>query len=305
MPIPTKAVVISNCQAQPLSAWLTLFSANTVFEVFSIHLLKPQSRESEIAKFVDRAKLEYQLILTVNLSSEFGALETGKIAQTFYGLPVIRISNIYFSGLHPDLMYIGGLGKRVTGPLIDYHSKIAVHGYLRDLSIEKTTTLYTETTYCELRFYEEMSLSLETLKTRDSQVDIPISNLLPDYLQRALCFFSVNHPTSALLAPYCHHIIRSLAAQGLGSPSGVPLDSGLCADTLANNVIFPIYPEIAARHGIPWLGSYVFRLPNARSNPVDLAHIIAAEFECFNTIGREVLMQSAQVKAVVRMFEGF
>ncbi len=180
----------------------------------------------------------------------------------------------------------------MVGPLVDYHSRLGLHGFLQGYSAAKTKSLFTGATFAQAGFYDEYARSLNELATRDADVDISVISILETQLRRGLCFFSVNHPTSGLLAPYCQAIMAHLESRGLANPSGLPADPSVGAETLAGNVIFPIYPEIAAHHGLPALGSYAFKPVGGHINPLNLQDFLTAEFKIFEKHGKSALAAS-------------
>jgi hypothetical protein len=302
MEVPKKALVISNCQCLPISSWLTALSAETMFDFWGVHLIAPAEREIAITQFVTKAKKEYDLIICIPLTDDFLELSTARIHDTFGGIPLITISNIYFSGLHPDLTYVGGLAQRILGPLGDYHSRLALFGFLRGWTPVETAALFCGSVYRDIGYYDEYAVSMAEMKERDKAVDVPVSKDLEHLLRKAMCLFSVNHPSSTLLAPYCNEIVRYLEDRGLGRHSGLPIDPSLCADSLANNAIFPIYPEIATYHGVAQLGSYVFKALGTRINPMNLRAFLAGEFKAFSDVGAEALATTINAKQILAKF---
>lgn len=301
-PRQRRAVVISNCQCVPLAAWLTVSSADTVFDFWGVHVLSVDQRQAEIEAFVARARAAYDFIVAIPLSADYHDLSTDRIAETFNGLPVIRISNIYFSGHHPDLTYIGGLNRRVTGPVGDYHSKLAIYGFLEGLTVAQTQALFHAETYRRLGYFDEVETSLATLRERDASVDLSVVPVLERALRTGLCFYSVNHPTSLVFSAYTAQITDHLAAAGLSQSAGLPVDPSLCPETLAGSVIYPVYPEIAAHIGMPHVGSYAFKPDGAWTNPIDLEMFLAREFAAFDALGRETLALSHAAQLIKAHF---
>ena len=297
-----RGVVISNCQCFPLAAWLTVLSTDKVFDFWGVHVLDPTQRETAIRSFVDKAKAEYDFILSIPLSEDFLELSSERIADTFTGIPVIVVSNIYFSGFHPDQTYIGGLSQRVAGPLGDAHSKLAIHGFMTGQTIDQTLRLFCAETYTKLGYFEEFSASLNELTKRDVTVSVPVTRHLEETLKTNLCFYSFNHPTPLVFSTYAAEIIRHLASLGLARPSGFPADPSLCAANLAESIIFPVYPEIAAHHGVPHIGSYTFKPAGPWVNPISLKQFLTLEFEAFEQVGRETLALSHAAQNIAAQF---
>ena len=302
MPKSNKAVVISNCQCLPLASTLTRLSADTIFDHWGVHILPPDRRSTLIAEFVDRARVEYDFVVTIPLGKEFDALSSDVINNTFE-IPVFTISNIYFSGYHPDLTYLGGFAKRIVGPLGDYHSKMCLYAFANGLCVDDALNLFSNETYAKVGYYDEFISSFETLKNRDIHVDIRVTDILPGILQDRFCFLSVNHPSLDLFVAYGDFIISYLKKRGLVRHSGLPADANLFKEGLAESVIFPIYREIAERHGVPRFGSYAFKPQGGSVNPIDLNAYIEAEYAVFSEVGVEPLVKSYNGSLVMKQFE--
>jgi hypothetical protein len=300
-----RGVVIGNCQAQPLSFTLNFFSRDISFDAYGIHVLPAGKRLEMIEQFVEGARTKYDLVLTAPLSDLYGLLATDRVRETFPAATVITIPNFYFSGLHPDLTYLGGLGQRVLGPLGDYHSKIAVAAFARDIPLDRLPDYFTEKTYAEARYFDDYRDSFAEMRRRDSEIDVPFSDELEVLLKQDLCFFSVNHPTSVLFGHFADKLSRLFAERGLVQRVAWPPRSSALPNQLGTNHIFPVYPEIAAGHGLPFEGNYVFK-PAAGpglSNAMELREFLAREYECFEQVGKDKVKQSVQVGNILAQIQ--
>jgi hypothetical protein len=303
MTIPRKAIVISNCQCLPLACALTVMSADTVFDFWSAHLPAPGERARAIAEFAAKTRRDYDLILSIPLSDDFLDLSLTRLRETFTGIPVVTVSNIYFTGLHPDLCYVIGTDNRVMqGPIGDYHSRLVLYAFLKGMDETEAATLFRGAVYEKLGYYAEYEKSLNELIRRDTLIDVPVTTLLPSILRRFLAFYSINHPTSAVFTPYAHEIVRHLVSKNLGNASGFPPSPMFNEGSLANDVIFPIYPDIAQRHGIPAFGSYAFKPSGGRRNPLQLERFVQQEYAVWREIGAEVLHATSIGRQVVSLF---
>jgi hypothetical protein len=293
-----RGLVISNCQAQPLKHILSLFCRGIRFDGFGVHLLNPKIRSEEIDRFVATAANSYDVVLSVQLSDDFGPLSTTGIRDAFPGRVIATIPNFYFSGLHPDLTYVGGLGRRITGPLSDYHSKVAILGYVAGFSVDQTVRLFCDDNFQKLGFYEEYSRSMTELARRDATLTISYTEEIAKLLREDLCFFSVNHPTSFLLSHFCQKVCNWLETQGLAGCTGWICRPSSLPNHLAHDVCFPVYPEIAAKFDLPFLGSYEFKPATIGDTPVtclNLREFVDAEFRCLAEIPPTTLEGSTHV----------
>lgn len=291
-------LVISNCQAQPIAQMLGLFCRDVTFTQFPVHLTNPVNRAARVAELLAGAGAEADIILTVPLGDDYGALSAANVAQTFAGRPVLRIHNLFFSGLHPDLTYVGGMGQRVTGPMGDYHSRVVALSVACGLPAETALALLGDETYRALDYPGEYGRSLDELRRREAEVDIPFTDQMDMLVRRERAFLTVNHPTAALFGAYAHAIADRLAALGLAQATGLPPDPSSLPNPLANNVVFPIYPEIAAAHHLPYADSYLFRTPlhNNISDVLTAREFVAADHAALSALDREKLLRSPQLR---------
>jgi hypothetical protein len=297
-----RGVIISNCQSQPLKHILSLVCNVTRFDGFGVHTITPSARTTTVEQFVEVARKDYDLVLSIPLSEEFGPLALDRLRQTFCDKFIATIPNFYFSGLHPDLTYIGGLGHRVVGPLEDYHSKIAIYGFATGMSVDQCTGLYCDDTYARLGYYDEFEKSLAELRRRDTSLDVPFTDELPALLKSDLCFFSVNHPTNFLLRAFCIKVAAWLDDHGVVTrvPWSWPL--GSLPNHLAQHVIFPVFPEVAAACELAFPGSYTFKPPTIGDSPVaclNLREFVEQEYKIFGNIDRQQFLGAPQVRTVI------
>lgn len=297
-----KGIVIGNCQSYPVANALNMNCLDTHFECFGVHVLPADNIDGSLADLVQRGQSELDVIISIPLSEEWGPISASRIRETFSGKPVIMISNIFFSGWHPDLTYIGGLNQRVGGPLGDYHSCLALFGFVQNLTPSETLALFNNDVYQSAGYYDFYSSSLKELQRRDSEVDVRVTDILEEAMHQELCFFSVNHPTSALLAPFARLIMRHLASLGICRPSEISASNFLYENCLIRSSVFPVYPEIAARHGMPGIGSYVFKPDGGTINSIDLPQFIEGEFAAFQEVGRDVMAATPTAQEQVRRF---
>ncbi|MDC7682866.1 WcbI family polysaccharide biosynthesis putative acetyltransferase [Asticcacaulis sp. BYS171W] len=282
-PARQNILIISNCQVQLLKHCLSAVCENADFDTIPVHVYTPDEREKVFSEVI-ASRDHYDLVLSIALSDDFGALSRDAIAATFHPVPVITISNLVFTGLHPDITYIGGLSARTPGPLGDYHSRLALLGYLMGLEPAQTEKLYRAEVYHQLGYFNAFQESLEEMRRRDETTDIPIGSLLEERLRLGVCFFSHNHPTSFLMAPYVGKIARTLHERGLIRYTGFEPRPEEVLNFLAASWIFPVYPELTQEHSLPYKGSYIYRTETVGDHPssvITLSDFVRAEYDAF------------------------
>jgi hypothetical protein len=268
------------------------------FSAFGVHMIAPQNREATISDFVAKTQA-CDVIITISLSDDFGPLSRKLVAKTFPGKPIIFIPNFFFSGLHPDLTYLGDLGQRVAGPLSEYHSKLAVLGYVAGLSAPQVEELFQYDVYKKVGFLDEFDRSIAEAHRRDAELTVTFGSEMESLLKQELCFLSVNHPTSFLLANFCSKLAKVLEQKGIAQATRWPIQPYSLVNFLAQNVVFPVYPEIATALGLLFPGSYLFKpttTGDAAVNCFSLREYIRLELESLRGIPVSALLDARQTK---------
>ena len=301
-----KGLVIGNCQAQPLSMTLNFYCRDVTFDYFSVHILPAITREEAIEEFKQSVLDKYHIILAAPLSEDFGAISTAHIRESFPHAHVLSIPNFYFSGLHPDLTYLGSLGERIVGPLGDYHSKLAAMGFIQGVPLRELEALFNGNTYHIAGYFENYRNSLDELFSREDEVDVKFSSELEGLLTEDHCFFSVNHPTNFLFGHFVDKLSKVLADIGLVKRfAWLPHPSTL-PNILSTNNIYPVFPEIAEAHKLQFEGSYIFKPSFDQSifNSMGLSEFLAGEYACFEAFGRDKVTSSTAASNIITQLSG-
>lgn len=281
-----KALIIANCQVQPLKHALSLRTKGITYEGYGVHLgapaeLVPSQNE------IEARKGEFRFVLSFSLSEEFGKFSRSRIEETFHPTPVMFITNLYFSGLHPDVTYLGGLGTRLAGPTGDYHSKIAAAGFASGLTVNEIIKLYSHDIYNYLGYYDEFNQSIEALKLRDDKITIKFADRVETLTRSAISFFSMNHPSAYVTDAYADIIAEALSEKGYAALSGWNMGSGATMNYLAASVVMPVYPEICKAHHLPYAGSYNFKTEGMFDEPattLNLEEFVRLELKSFSAV---------------------
>jgi hypothetical protein len=299
--LESRAVVIGNCQSQPLKHTLSLLCQDLRFDNLSVHLFGAD-REGEIDRFVETAAVHYDHIISVGLSDDYGPLSLDNIRQTFAGKSVTLISNIFYTGLHPDLTYIGGMASRLAGPLGDYHSWVALTGYLRGYSADRIMRMFSAGIYEQLDFFSAHDRSIAELNRRDARHDVAVAPLIEAMVRDVPLFMSINHPTSVLIWAYCRKIADHLAARHGVELSGWSGGPDLLANHLGLSAIYPVYPEIAAHMGVRYEAGYSFKPETQFDTPavtMNLRRFVEGELAAFTSLPRTELADSHQGRVIL------
>lgn len=292
---PKKALVISNCQARVLAHALSVMSTDTTFHHWGVHEAHGKDREMLVAEKLRAIQTDYDFVLAVQLSDKFGDISAPRIRDATNGKPVFFVSNIYFTGLHPDMVYVGAMGERIVSPLGDYHSKLALWSFATGKQPDQAADYFRDDVYEALGYYGEWDLSLQEAQKRDQAVDVPVHDIIPQVARRETAFYSFNHPSPALVAPFAARIIAYLQTATLVEASGIGADPHMIGSPLVLSSVFPVYPEVARKHGLPpHIGSYAFKPNGAGINPFSLDTFLSRSHRLYEKYGREKILQSVQ-----------
>lgn len=271
----TRFAILGNCQAAYVAQCVRFMAPGCEADPYVI-LETPES-SAEFIKIAGQL-MSYQYVLAqpqFRGSASTLPLLTGNLKQISY------FPRIEFTAYHPDLVYLlntasGGVLKSVVG---DYHSALAFLCYSIGLNVEQTVARFNERIFARLGYFAHSLWvsSEQNLLNSARAAGLPIERYFRSWVRRGCFMYSVNHPKLFVLA--------DLTSGALAS-CGVTSDSQLCEyyvpDDLKLGAIWPVYPEIAARFGLP--GSYLFKSTSSAdrtSSYFDLREFVQASFDCY------------------------
>lgn len=286
-----KIIIIANCQVLPLIKGLSFLTDVKYTLGLPIHLFGTKHFDKPKESFDELVKEDDFIILTFNNSAQFGEFATTKLKETYKN--VITMTNIYFSGLHPDITYIGDRSGRISSSIGDYHSKIIIHSYMTGKSTDDCLALFNGANYKKLGFYSEYANSTSALLERDKENNITFGKYFMTLLKERPSLYTVNHPT-----PYIFQEYLCVIAEYLGiRTQRLPLE--MLPNYLANSAWWPVYPEIAEQHSLNYQMPMVFKQPEAMGGKImSLNEFVAHSYDLYNK-SKERLYNSRQVVALM------
>jgi hypothetical protein len=183
---------------------------------------------------------------------------------------------VWFNAFHPDVVYVTEFGP-VLPPLGTDNSSLVLYAWHRKMSAADTARLFTEPVFERLSFFDRWSASKRVLLEEGEIVGFPLDDIFAR-IERHGCFMRTPaHPSLVVAA----EIARELARRA-GLPVLLSTPESYIDDPMLHMAIWPVYPEIAQRLGLP--GAYAFRLaepPTASPTLVDLDEFIERSFDAF------------------------
>ena len=187
------------------------------------------------------------------------------------------------------MVLVGDVGalsasRLIASPTGPYHSAIVLCAYLEGLGPRETAELFRDSIYTQLGFYEAWNVAAAELLGTARDIMFPLEAELARWSRRGCFMHVLNHPKLFVLAD----IARRLAVEaGLHPPVSSVED--YLPDDLAADVVWPLYPDLAAHYGLT--GTMLFKDRARRGDPklYDLPAFIAASFAIYRRHAPEAL----------------
>jgi hypothetical protein len=241
-----KIGLLYNCQGEGIGAALEAMLPGCEAVSFHSHFAKIDERKR--AEYM-AALLDCDTIVSTPYGADMGPLSNarlGRVAKQLLVLPPL-----HFRGFHPDTIYVfDRKGGHLLSPTGDYHSRIAVVGFLAGLSPRETASLYNALVFARLGYldYYEQDFVLQAERFRQYGVD---GAAMLRRLRGAGCFMhSMNHPKPGGLAEMARIVCSMIGADP------VPVDGDALPDLLQAHPTHPLFAEIAAAIGVPPEGMF-------------------------------------------------
>jgi hypothetical protein len=289
-----KIAVIGGCQAEGLAEATRHLIPNAVVTAWHAGVNPPDSPEAIIEKIRD-----FDVVLTqVGPGHGMPELEINRLAgwhPNAHFMPTF-----VFSGFHPDLSYAFDATGLISAVHSDFHSKIAVAGFLLGLSSERTLRLYNSLIFAELGYFDAFSAARNAVESHLREAGFEIEGMIDGWLALEEPFmYMTNHPAVHVLAALSRQLYSRL---GL-IPSAAPLPE-IKKDHLGESFTWPVYPAIAARIGMR--GSFDFKRPAWLTSPdesrlLPMKQYLIDLFDFYASVPRERLLVSPFLETVAKI----
>lgn len=200
-------VVVGNCQARPLAKVLESLNRRIkVTGIAIVHLLRSE-QYGEYSSVLDEADLIISQLVHDSYPCDF--VRT-KFLKDRYGSKVISIVNLFFSGYTPDWFYIRIPDRGpLKGPMGDYHNRTIFEAWCTGEQ-EKTASFRLADKEYNRKYIPDVQKSLQELCSRESEVDVSITDVIMSRYQKERLFFTFNHPAMVLIREYAKRILKEV-----------------------------------------------------------------------------------------------
>ncbi len=277
-----KILVVSNCAAIPYERIFSCLLPRA--DVSSLHVLRLG---------VDVLDLTQYDVIFVH-SAYIEKVSAGVSGKT----TIIEIPPFHFSGYHPDATYAVSAAdafQQIESPAGAYHSMIALAAFKSGMSVDAALSLYSGETYSSLRYFDEYEDSKASLIETYRSASLDIAPLFRRWSRRGCFMHTFNHPRN-----YCFEDIAKLICEKhFGGHVDWPYD---LQDLLAQNMVFPCYPEIAERRGTK--GCYTFK-ESGKSKLLTIEEFVASSFEIYERHGVDGITASMPFRPKFKVVQDY
>lgn len=208
--------------------------------------------------------------------ARLGALRKGPLLAV--RPDAILVPAVAFGGFHPDCIYVRDAEGPLPSPLNVYHSALAAAGFAAGLDVARTVRLFGALTYARLGYFDEYEAERGKLVAALARFGLDVADRIAAWGRRGAFMFTINHPRAAPVADAVRLILR---ARGEAAPDFDDA-ADLVGERLWHHPVFPVYPEIGRRIGVP--GHTLFRsvvAPDGVAAPMDLRLFVERSFELY------------------------
>jgi Polysaccharide biosynthesis enzyme WcbI len=289
-----KICVIANCQVRPIVKGLSALADVEKIAGLPIHMFGSPLFQKPQEEFRTLAESHDVTVLSFLLGDRFGEYETIRLKKAIPRL--FTVTNLYFTGLHPDITYVGGQGWRLQSPLGDYHSKIILHSFVTSRSKSDCLERFAGKVYEKLGMFDEFEKSKNQLIGRDVGIDFPFGKIFLEMVKEHPSLYTVNHPTAFVFQEYIIHLAGLLGLRA----HRMPLE--ILPNYLADTVWWPVYNEIGEYHSVQYSMPMVFKQPeNLGGKFIDLEEFIDRSYLDYTRM-EDRIRSSTQVQMIIEQW---
>ncbi len=223
--------VVANCQVDPLRHALMLASPEIQFVSYNVNLLRSES--DQVAAVARLAKCD--IVMSQPLTHGFGPIQPAELRSA--GMQVIEFPNLYYSGFHPDISYVGGFGDRILSPAGSYHSVAVIYGFLSGWAVSQTVSAYQEVIAAVIDPRRVEQISRTALFERSAAIGFPAEHLFEELSGRVF-MYTVNHPMATPVVFIARWLLNQI---GLGQDAPWEWVEAVLDNPLSRSVAWPVW----------------------------------------------------------------
>jgi hypothetical protein len=282
-------LIIGNCQGRGLTRCLQFFAPDAALTTVPVWELK--QRYANGAECLAHVR-SFDAVFVHRFGPEvWPETDSEQIAKA--AVSVIRYPALSFAAYHPDLVYVvspnGHSGwNMIHTPMGDYNSALILFAFLKGYSPARAEQLFCPDVFRRVGYLDLWSTAVDELLQLPEADQYKLSNLLLSWSRRGCFMHSSVHPRIGPLIDLAR-VMATLA--GITVTSEDP--AGFLRDDLLDSAVWPIYPAVAERYGLP-SGGYTFKRNSYGDDArwpefMGLRQFIEGSYQCYEEIGRDHL----------------
>lgn len=176
-----------------------------LLDVLVVHLLSDKDKHK-----YRKSLLNADIIITQYINDDYPChFVTTKCLKHEFGSKVVTIANAFYKGQFPEWVYLRDANRKpIIGPMLEYHNLDVINAWVNNVPIQQVIERLSSINYND-KYSGSQTIALDSLISRESSVDIPISDFI-SLNSRDELFWTFNHPKNILLIEYCKRIFRYL-----------------------------------------------------------------------------------------------
>ena len=249
--------VVANCHCLPLADFLALCTPGISTDFVDVNFVREPSMAAKLTALTEG---DAPLVFTQPISDAHGDAGTAALRARLGAARVATFTNIHFTGLHPDITYVGAMGGRVQSFFGDYHSKLVLFAFATRRTRAECLALFDARTMEAVGYFAAFAASASELRSRDAACDVKFADAFLAMARQVPSLFTLNHPT----APVFFELASALAAH-----AGLPfrrIGAPYAANRLADSYIWPVYDAVAEANDLAYRTPQFFISTAGRSS---------------------------------------
>ncbi|ESQ88912.1 hypothetical protein ABAC460_14115 [Asticcacaulis sp. AC460] len=278
-----KIAIVGGCQSEGLREATLALIPDAEIKSWHVSVNPPDPPEVILAKIADAD------VVVTQMQPEHGYASLTVDGLKAQGFNAHFLPTFTFPGFHPDLSYIFTAGGVLSAVHCDFHSRIAVAGFLLGLTPQQTLPLYNSVVFDELGYFDVFPAARVAVEQGLVEAGFQPQGLIDAWLKEIGPFmYMANHPHVRVLATLAHQLYVRLGLVDAAKP--VP---SVKKDHLGESFTWPVYTAMAKRFGVQ--GSNDFQRPAWlvqalwETRKIPLGTYLKDLFEFYATVPREQL----------------
>jgi hypothetical protein len=244
-----KICIAGNCQAQHMEMMLGVGNGRVEVKRLPPVFMMRESDKDEVYGSFESA----DLVFMQRVSKEYDIDWIGSdVVRDTFGDKVTVWPNIYFDGYFPGVQYVylNRWGKLLS-PLGEYHFEQIRASHRSGRSVEDALASFAGEQLFDTA-PDPIGESLDRLRSRECDVDVPISDVIEDCHAASRQFYTPNHPVNGLLGT----MLKRLTER-----AGVAFDAerAIAAPYRLDECYIAASPAIVRRFDLPFDRETIYR----------------------------------------------